>query len=117
MPGISGRGAIVRRLKHRDEWTNSGYGLYMTSRAARKAGTFLIGSGSAALMLSGPQSYPIHWEYPGTAVRMEFFIDRIDDLKSTLAQFRRDADDFCRVNAGTALTPSVASQMLARDFA
>src|SRR5690606_8882918 len=38
MPGVSGKGHQVKKLRVKTEWTNSGYGLYMTSRLCRSVG-------------------------------------------------------------------------------
>ncbi|NJD67759.1 MAG: hypothetical protein FIA90_03635 [candidate division NC10 bacterium] len=117
MPGISGRGAIVKRQKRRDEWTNSGYGLYMTSRLARSGGTFLIGSGGAAVLLDGTGVNPVHWEYPGTAIRLQLRTGNIGILKDRLEGFRRDAAELQeKLGAASIRSPSVASQMLEKDF-
>lgn len=117
MPGVSGKGAIVKRLRHRTPWTNSGYGLYMTSRICRKAGSFLIGSGSAALQLSQSTEASAPWDHTGTAVRLELGVGNLDAISVALERFRREADEFCRAfPREERMSASLASRMLARDF-
>lgn len=113
MPGVSGKGEAVKRLKRKDEWTNSGYGLYMTSRLARNAGTFLLGSGNAAIFMSGETVKTAPWKYPGTAVRIELSTDRLDDLTTLLSIYREEAEAFRTVHPElNVLTASLASRSL-----
>lgn len=118
MPGVSGRGAIVRGLRRKTEWTNSGHGLYMISRLCRRKGSFLLGSNQAAILLSGSQVLKTRWRYPGTAARLEIETSNLGDYSELLKECRSDSALFRKAHPDIALlTPSVASMSLVKDFA
>ncbi len=113
LPGVSGKGEQVKRLRIKGPWTNSGYGLYMTSRLCRVGGTFLIASGESALLLSGKQIFPTRWGIDGTSIRMQINIADIRELTNELERFRKEAHNFRHENGGIEyLTPSTASRAL-----
>jgi hypothetical protein len=117
MPGISGRGAIVSKLRKKTEWTNSGHGLYMISRICRRKGSFLIGSCNAALELRGETVQRTRWAFPGTSARLEIDTSNLEDYSALLDQCRKDSDLFKRAHPDLSLLkPSHASLALARDF-
>jgi hypothetical protein len=118
MPGVSGKGERVKRLRNKDQWTNSGYGLYMTSRLCRNGGTFFLGSGDHGLLLSGRSVLPRSWGLEGTSIRMQMSVDNLSSLRNELERFRAEAHEF-RQSSGKLefLPPSVASRALSKDFA
>lgn len=119
MPGISGKGAIVKKLKSHQKtaWTNSGYGLYMTSRLCRNGGKFLIGSGNKCLLISGSEVLELPWQGNGTLIRLVINTKSITTLSEMLAKFRREANEFKRQHKDhDFLTASMASRKLISDF-
>ncbi|WP_140922061.1 hypothetical protein [Apilactobacillus timberlakei] len=78
-PGISGTDT-----KKKGYWSNSGYGLYVTSRIADELGSFFIISGEYALKLENGEKNLIHTKYQGTAVCLKFDIDKVESMNSSL---------------------------------
>ncbi len=116
LPGVSGNRAAG--MGGDDPWQNSGYGLYMTSRICRHAGSFSIYSGDAGIKLSGSTKTDIPSALQGTAVRMVLDTRLVGNLDEQLEQFRRDGRNAAKGMGGAAqITASVASQMLSRNFA
>lgn len=114
MPGVSGNRAAG---KSDEKWSNSGYGLYMTSRICRQGGSFFICSGQAGLWLEAGRKLDVGSQLDGTAVRMLINTNKLGDLRDRLDEFhregRRAAEQISGANTSYA---SAASQMLARDF-
>jgi len=118
MPGVSGKAEKVKKLRMKDEWTNSGYGLYMTSRLFRDHGSFSVGSGDAAIFLSGADLIPAPWKMKGTAIRLVLEVDKLTDLEARLNEYKREGARLRQQHGGMELAePSVASTTLARNFA
>ncbi len=116
LPGVSGN--IAAGKGGDDPWQNSGYGLYMTSRIFRHAGSFSIYSGDAGIKLSGSTKTDIPPHLKGTAVRMLLDTRLVSNLDSQLDQFRKDGRNAAKNMVGAAqITASTASQMLSRNFA
>jgi hypothetical protein len=116
MPGISGVAYKGSRKQRHDAWANSGYGLYMTSRLCRNGGSFFICSGGAGLLLEGDKKTYFKPSFSGTAIRLILRTDQLGRLTDMLSQLRRESTQIRRDLGGVPLTPSVASQMLSRDF-
>jgi len=53
LPGVSGVAFKGARPRRTDEWANSGYGLFMTSELCARGGSFMICSGSTAVLRKG----------------------------------------------------------------
>lgn len=118
MPSISGKMFRGVRQRPNDQWQNSGYGLYMTSRLCRNGGDFFIASGASAIFLEPGSKTDYPCNIPGTALRLVLDTQRIGDLPASLLRFRNEGYAIAQRNAGPdALSPSSASTMLARDFA
>lgn len=117
MPGVSGKAEKVKKLRHKDEWTNSGYGLYMTSRLFRDHGRFSVGSGDSALILAGSDTLKAPWKMSGTAIQLVLHEERIGDLQALLDAYKSEGAKLRQRVGGSALSePSVASTNLARNF-
>ncbi len=115
LPGVSGNLAAGKGGD--DPWQNSGYGLYMTSRICRHAGSFSIYSGEAGMKLVGSTKTDIPSALKGTAVRMVLDTRLVGNLDQQLEQFRRDGQKAAKSMKGAVqITASVASQMLSRNF-
>ena len=120
MPAVSGKAFKgAKRLEKRGPWTNSGFGLYMTSRLCRNGGTFLVASGDTGMLLTsgkgGKRYIPTCLE--GTAVRLSIRTENLDSLKNSLAKYRADGLQIQSKYAEiVSIDPSSASLMLSDDF-
>lgn len=114
LPGVSGKAFKGKKQSKYDVWANSGFGLYMTSRMCRKGGDFFIASGQSGLFLQGVTKREINIPFSGTMIRLVFNTDSIQDLRSSLERFYEEGRSLALKNLN--ITPSVASQMLSRDF-
>lgn len=113
LPGVSGKAEKVKRMRSRSPWTNSGYGLYMTSSLCRRGGSFLIGSGSSAISVSGPDVVPMRWGIPGTAIRLRMQLSNLKPLGEQLEKFRSEAHALKQAHTSIDfLTASMASRAL-----
>ena len=114
MPGISGNPHAGRG---NDQWNNSGYGLYMTSRICRNGGSFLLCSGGTGIELNHQGKHTFDTDFRGTAIRLVIDTANLTALRERLQQFAAEgriaAAQIAGANANVA---STASQMLTRDF-
>lgn len=116
MPGISGKAYKGSKQNKNDNWANSGYGLYMTSRLCREGGSFYIASGNTSLLLSEEGKSYIDTPFQGTALRLILDTNRIESLNKMLEKYRKEAEKLKSSFSSENLTASVASRMLTRDF-
>jgi hypothetical protein len=116
LPGVSGNINAGKGNQY-DVWQNSGYGLYMAHRLCGLGGKFTIVSGDNALSIQNEQKAVNKARYSGTAVRLSISTKKLDHLQRSLANFRDEGARIAKYlkQAGKS-GPSVASQMLARDF-
>jgi hypothetical protein len=115
-PGVSGK-THLRPMS--ENWANSGYGLYMTSRLSRHGGNFTMASGDACIMLSREMRKDnFTTSLQGTAVRMNLDVTEIGSVTARLDQFRREAPDIAKTFSGLTArnNPSYMSMVLRRDF-
>ncbi len=117
MPAVSGK-AFKGARQRKGNWTNSGFGLYLTNRICRNGGNFFIASGDTAMLLTrgeGKRYYDCALD--GTAVRMTMDTSRIAGLRDALAQYRDEGFEFQRrYSEIVSIDPSAASLMLSEDF-
>jgi hypothetical protein len=120
MPAVSGKAFKgARGLQKRGPWTNSGFGLYLTSRICRNGGNFLIASGDTAMLLTSGKDGKRYMgtSIPGTAVRLTIRTENVDSLRNSLAKFRQEGFEIQkRYSEIVRIDPSSASLMLSRDF-
>jgi len=117
LPGISGKMFKGVKKRRDDEWQNSGFGLYMTSRICRNGGDFFIASNDKSLFLDRNSKQDIECNYLGTALRLRIDTSKISTYSEMLAQYRTEGYAAAKKFSGKdAIEPSVASTMLARDF-
>ena len=120
MPGVSGTAFKGSKLNRKDIWSNSGYGLYMTSRICRLGGVFFIGSHSSALRLSSEKKMNkkdyLPFGFEGTALRLTIRPSEAANLQSRLKHFSEEGARVAAQIRGTILKASTASQMLTSDF-
>lgn len=117
LPGVSGK--MYKGVKKRkyNEWQNSGFGLYMTSRICRNGGDFFIASNNKSLLLDGKSKQDLECNYKGTALRLRIDTSRITTYSTMLARFKEEGFAAAKKFSGVdAIEPSIASTMLARDF-
>jgi hypothetical protein len=117
LPGVSGKMYKgVKKRKH-DEWQNSGFGLYMTSRICRNGGDFFIASNDKSIFLDRTSKNDLECKYKGTALRLRIDTSNIYSYSEMLAKYRNEGYEAAKKFAGKdAIEPSIASTMLARDF-
>jgi hypothetical protein len=114
LPSVSGSTQLPRTSEN---WHNSGYGLYMTSRLARNGGNFVLASGTSAVLLSSKTKTNLRTSYPGTIVRFNIDVSKIGDVQSRLAQFREEGFRIAETIAGSGnRPPSAVSLLLRRDY-
>jgi len=120
MPAVSGKAFKgTRRLEKRGPWTNSGFGLYLTSRICRNGGNFFISSGNTGMILTSGKEGKRYYDtsLTGTAVRMTIRTENLDSLKNALARYRADGLEIQKkYKEIVQIDPSSASLMLSEDF-
>lgn len=120
MPAVSGKAFKgARRLEKRGPWTNSGFGLYLTSRICRNGGNFFISSGKTGMLLTSGRDGKRYVETSlnGTAVRLMIRTQQLDSLRDALAKYRADGFEIQKKYAEiVSIDPSSASLMLSQDF-
>lgn len=114
VPGISGKryeGSVVER---KTEWTNSGFGLYMTSQIARNFGEFSIASGDTYLSLLGKVKKPSKtFCLPGTFVSMTIDVGKLSRTAPLLAVYTKRGEEMAaRMKHGGEINASAASKFL-----
>lgn len=120
LPGISGKMYKgVKKDKYND-WQNSGFGLYMTSRICRNGGDFFIASNDKSILLDSTGKKDLSCNYKGTALRLRFNTKNINEFsnyREMLAQYKIEGYEASKQFSGKdAIEPSIASTMLLRDF-
>lgn len=117
LPGVSGKMYKGKKKNNNDEWQNSGFGLYMTSRICRNGGDFFILSNDKCILLEGTEKSEFECSFQGTALRLRIKTDRITKYSEMLARYRREGFAAAKkFNGADAIEPSLASTMLTRDF-
>jgi hypothetical protein len=116
LPGVSGNVNAGKGAQY-DHWQNSGYGLYMAHRLCGLGGKFSIVSGDNGLSIVDGLRVVDSAHFTGTAVRLCINTKTLYNLNERLSEFRNDGAKIAKYlkRAGKS-GPSVASQMLARDF-
>lgn len=114
MPGISGN---PNAGEGDDEWNNSGYGLYQTSRICRNGGCFLILSGDHGLQLDHNGKKNLETKFKGTAIRLFLNTENLGGLTEKLRKFAKEGEDAAQALKGANVSrASTASKMLRKDF-
>ncbi|HNU67250.1 MAG TPA: hypothetical protein PKL42_08995 [Methylotenera sp.] len=116
MPGVSGKAFKGSKQNKDDNWANSGFGLYMTSRLCREGGSFYIASGNTSLMLSEQNKDYMDTPFQGTALRLILNTNRIKSLNKMLEQYRGEAEKIKSHFSAENFSASTASRMLTKDF-
>jgi len=118
LPGVSGKMYEGKNSDPYDEWQNSGYGLYVTSRLCGNEGAFFICSGDTGLLLGHSRRQYLKSDFKGTALSLVLRTDRIGALTQSCKRILQEGDRIAKRLSGEQgyLTASVASRMLSRDF-
>ena len=120
-PGISGKAFRVEGKRNRrqsNEWDNSGYGLYLTSKLCQLAGEFVIGSGNALLEIVGDDVFTQTVNLPGTAIRVRFKMSQLPVLEKTLPKLLKAGEKLAvGSDRGAVKSASKSSSMLTEDLA
>jgi len=120
MPAVSGKAFKgARRAQKRGPWTNSGFGLYMTSRISRNGGNFFVASGDTGMLLTSGKDGKRYIETTlcGTAVRLNIRTENLDSLRTSLEKFRNEGFEIQKkYREIVSIDPSSASLMLSQDF-
>ena len=88
VPGISGRSFHGMPDEQRTEWSNSGYGLFMTSQICRMGGRFNIGSGDSLVSITKSEKTVIDFGFEGTFIGMELHVKNLGKLNPLLHRLR-----------------------------
>lgn len=116
LPGVSGKAYKGAKHMNKGHWSNSGFGLFMTSELCRNGGSFFICSKASGVMLKEKNKRNINTNLDGTALRLIMNTSSIKTLAETLAEIRTKGYAIASQLNGAVINPSVASLMLARDF-
>ncbi len=118
MPAVSGKAFKGSKVRRRGNWTNSGFGLYMTNRICRNGGNFFIASGDAGMLLTkGEGKRYFGCGLDGTAVRMVIDTSQLPQLRDSLHRYKEEGFEFQRKYKEIVdIDPSSASLMLSEDF-
>lgn len=118
LPAVSGKMYKGVKKRPHDNWQNSGYGLYNTSRLCRNGnGSFFISSGETGFCLVGENRTEYKTTFPGTAVRMVLDTSKPVNLEYQLKKYIEEGDEIANTLRGTArIKASTASRMVRTDF-
>jgi len=111
IPGISRVIVNKSKVDNYDEWVNSGFGLYMTSRLCSNGGKFFICSGKSGLKLNEQGKNYLNTNFKGTAISMCLNTKKLYSLNEMLSLYLREGNKI-----GNVTTASMASKMLSKDF-
>ena len=115
LPGVSGSVFQGRPPDPNDDWANSGYGLYMLSGLCRDTGSFLIGSGHAALLMDTHRHRPVRSYFGGTVLSLRIALKEAAFADKLMQKLREEGEKHAREIKGAIITPSAASQFLRRN--
>ena len=78
-----------------NEWSNSGFGLFVLSELGRRYGTFTICSGQAALIAETGSIYPNEYKFVGTAVRLRLKKPKGANFEKMIQEIIDDGEARC----------------------
>ena len=117
LPGVSGKVYKGKITNPYDEWENSGFGLYLTSRLCGRGGSFFMCSGDAGILLKDNKKHYASTAFNGTAIRLKLRTNHAQTLKQLLRHFLREGDQIARTLSDISpVTASRASRMLRDDL-
>ena len=92
LPGISGKSWEGANIDHSDQWSNSGFGLYVVSELCKQGGEFIIVSGDAALCIKKDTRKPVSSCHAGTALKIKINTDNLRSIAASLALIVRKGE-------------------------
>lgn len=117
LPGVSGIAFEGSKQRRKDEWANSGYGLFMTSELCARGGSFMICSGSSAIHREDTKESVLASNLNGTALRLTIYVPAIAELGASLAELSKKGETIAADFAPAARnSASKSSRMLSKDF-
>lgn len=113
LPGISGKSFEGARIEKKTEWTNSGFGLFMTSQICRRGGEFIIGSGESALSLIGDKKKDFAFGIGGTAIILAMKVSDLPRTHALLHSLSKRGESIAKMIGGSVnVEASTASKLL-----
>lgn len=127
LPGISGNTNLYNGKSSDNIWENSGFGLYMIRRICQDYGGFFLISNNQALYRGrdsdcGSNRLDRKFKIPntsGTTIRLNINVNTMKNettLRSNLKRYVEEAQKYKKFFKELVINPSMASQMLRRDF-
>jgi len=116
LPGISGKAYKGAPKRRKGFWSNSGFGLYMTSQLCRNGGDFFMCSGTGGVYLKGWQKRNFRAKLKGTALRLALDTKNISSIKESLEEYKIKGQIMATRLHGAIIEPSSASIMLTKGL-
>ncbi|MDU2065598.1 MAG: hypothetical protein E6713_12285 [Sporomusaceae bacterium] len=86
-PGISGKDTSLT-----DEWSNSGFGLYVLSELGKRFGKFMLCSGSQGIVCSKGKCEIIDCSFHGTVLQLNLNLNRINNIATIIDDIIREGE-------------------------
>lgn len=112
-PGISGVAHGEQPADDRDEWANSGFGLFVVSELCRRGGGMTLVSGRSGLRVSEAGVEDVRSSHRGTALRLEIDTGKLRSIAASLALIVAEGEKRARARR---LGPTSASSASKRTF-
>jgi hypothetical protein len=96
------------------QWSNSGFGLYITSQIARGCGSFVVGSGASYQEISGHENKKGEFGLSGTFVSLRLHVGGLRLVASAVSEIAQKGESFARRHfaSGAEVLASAASKFL-----
>jgi hypothetical protein len=105
-PGVSSKDTNLK-----DEWSNSGFGLYILSELGKRFGKFILCSGGSGVECVNGRSQLFDCCFHGTAIRLRLNIKENDDVSSIIDRIANEGELIAAKN-GTIIKASKKSRIL-----
>lgn len=116
VPGISGKHFKGMENQRKTEWSNSGFGLFMTSQICRRGGQFVIGSGADAVVIIGNEKSRVPFGFEGTFIGMELNVRNLPKLIGLLENLRKKGERVAKlIKVEADIEASYASKFIMED--
>lgn len=119
LPSISGKRKYgtadeIEAEDGKGKWSNSGFGLFVTSQLAKNSGYFVIGSGSGYQQLSGPEIKKGDFGLAGTYIAMHFNVAGLRQTAARVDEIVTKGESFAKRHfaSGAEVLASAASKIL-----
>jgi hypothetical protein len=116
LPGVTGV-SLDERLTQDEDWKNSGFGMFVTSRFCAENGLFRVISGADGLSLGGEVQTEHPWSFSGTFVQMRLSFQDAKERVGRIDELTKNGQNaFGELLQGHPITASSASKLLASQF-